>query len=495
MVNTFYRGNGQEAHIDGLFTGQAAVLVCNGPSVKTLDRDLIHKPGFSVMCVNNGGHGIRPNLWCGQDEPSKFMHTIFEDPKIMKFTRRTHGTKKYWRQTDFSKHPISAMPNMYFHPINSEPAIDDWLDRPSISWGAKDGDGHRCSIFLCALSILYKLGFMRVFLVGADFRMNQENPYFFDEVKTEGEVAYNNRLFELIDNQCHRLRPIFDSHQFMITNCTHDSGLTAFETGDLAACLAERILDTDITTKGMYTSRAAKEAVVNRKYKTLSKAIIYYSDNRIDGAVLNDACRKTLIDSGLPIISVTHRPIDFGKNITVNKRPSGRSLIEQVIIGLENTDADFVYLTEHDCLYHPSHFEIVSGVVAYNTNYWRLTPLGYHLHPRTKPVLSACMGPRRLLLDAMRKKLETYIAVEADYVRRGINIEKERVRFMYEPGRGHGPSGSQWKCWLAESELPCVDVRHENNFTGKGFLLKWKYQNELPFWGTANERRKLLKLR
>jgi len=94
----------------------------------------------------------------------------------------------------------------------------------------------------------------------------------------------------------------------------------------------------------------------------------------------------------------------------------------------------------------------------------------------------------------MKKKLDTYKLTEDDYIRRGVDIEKERVRFMYEPGRGHGPAGGKWKCWLASSELPSIDVRHNNNFTGRGFSLKWNYRNELPFWGTAKNRRNILGL-
>lgn len=491
MVETFYRADGRTAALEGLFDGQAAVLVCNGPSVDTVDKSLLTRPGVVVMGVNNGAHDLRPQLWCGQDSPEKFTAAIWTDPTVMKFTRRSHAGKRFWTGSAFSEQTVGQMPNMFFHALNSSTVTADWLDRPSISWAADDGDtGHVCSIFLCAMSVLVRLGFRSIFIVGADFRMHIDRPYFFDEQKSDGEVAYNNRLFRLLNAFCVKLRPELERRSVRVVNCTPDSGLTAFETGDLAACISGHVVNYDLPTCGMY----ARQALPVADYSHYRKAIVYYSDNRIDGTALNDACRKTLTDSGLPIVSVTHRPIELGKNIVVDKMPSGKSLIEQVILGLENTDADFVYLAEHDCLYHPSHFGIVSGVIAYNKNHWRLCPFGYHKHPDTKPVLSACMGPRKQLLDAMRLKLATYIDIESDYIRRGIDVTKERVRFMYEPGRGHGPAGRLLKCWLPSSELPCLDVRHGDNFTGRGYLMRWEYQQNLPYWGNGNELRKTLNL-
>lgn len=490
-MSIFYRGDGQPSYIEGLFAGQTAVLVCNGPSAGSIDPSLLSRPGFVTMGVNNGAHQIRPTLWAGQDEPSKFMASIWEDPRIMKFTRKSHGPKKYWTGSDFSPRTIAQMPNMFFHAIHSDPAIDTWLDRDAIGWAAKDGPGHIVSIFLCALSILYKLGFVRVLLVGADFKMQKEKPYFFSEAKTDGEVDYNNRLFRRLDEQCRRLRPTFTTRGFEVINCTPDSGLTAFDAMDLRAALDGLALDTGLDTYGMYTSRQAKEAIVSQKYQAATKAIIYYSDNRIDGTEVNNASRKSLVESGLPIVSVTQKRIDFGNNIVVDKQPSGRSLIEQVIIGLEQAEADYVYLCEHDCIYHASHFDIVSGVIAYNENMWRLTPNGYHIHPHTKPVLSACTGPREKVLAAMRQKLEHYKQLEAQHAINGVT---SRFGFLYEPGRGTGPAGGKTKCWLTKSKMPCLDVRHSQNFTGRGFLASWHYEPSIPHWGHYQELRRQLQL-
>lgn len=219
--------------------------------------------------------------------------------------------------------------------------------------------------------------------------------------------------------------------------------------------------------------------------KTSRKAILYYSDNRIDGTALNAACRRTLTDSKLPIISVTHRPIDMGTNIVVDKPSCGRSLIEQVIIGLASSNAEYIYLVEHDCLYHPSYFEIMTPAITYNTNHWRLCPAGYRKHKDTQPVLSACTGPRWLLLDAMKKKLADYKEQEEQCARQGIPMTPDKVRFMYEPGRGGGAAGKQLKCALTASRIPCLDVRHALNFTGRGYSRTWEYCKTLPYWGDA----------
>lgn len=91
----------------------------------------------------------------------------------------------------------------------------------------------------------------------------------------------------------------------------------------------------------------------------MKKAIIYYTSNRENEVLEKNVQRNILeVSGGLPIISVSHKPIDFGENIVVGDvGVSGFNMFRQVQIALEATDADFVISAEADCLYPPEYFE------------------------------------------------------------------------------------------------------------------------------------------
>jgi len=64
---------------------------------------------------------------------------------------------------------------------------------------------------------------------------------------------------------------------------------------------------------------------------------------------------------GLPIVSVSQKPIDFGKNICVGDDVgvSGFNFFRQSLIACENAKTKFVLSIEADTLYPPDYFEFV----------------------------------------------------------------------------------------------------------------------------------------
>jgi hypothetical protein len=97
-------------------------------------------------------------------------------------------------------------------------------------------------------------------------------------------------------------------------------------------------------------------------------AIIYYTSNREDPKFENRVKENILSVTDLPIVSVSQKPIDFGKNICVGDvGTSGFNCFRQIQIALQNTAADFVISAEADCLYPPDYFEFVPE----NEKCWR----------------------------------------------------------------------------------------------------------------------------
>ena len=89
--------------------------------------------------------------------------------------------------------------------------------------------------------------------------------------------------------------------------------------------------------------------------------IIYYTSNREDPGFETRVQENILKVCGdLPIISVSQKPIDLGKNICVGDvGVSGFNMFRQVQIGCEAAFTPFVISAEADCLYPPDYFQFI----------------------------------------------------------------------------------------------------------------------------------------
>lgn len=89
--------------------------------------------------------------------------------------------------------------------------------------------------------------------------------------------------------------------------------------------------------------------------------VIYYSSNRekpdFEGRVI-----KNLLEvcGNLPVVSVSQRPMDLGKNICVGDHGvSGFNMFRQVQIACQIATTKFVISAEADCLYPPDYFTFI----------------------------------------------------------------------------------------------------------------------------------------
>jgi len=227
------------------------------------------------------------------------------------------------------------------------------------------------------------------------------------------------------------------------------------------------------------------------KPKTSTKGLVYYTDNQCEERILN-IVRNQLksICNGHQIVSVSHYPINFGKNIVLRSPKSPLTMFKQILIGLEGIKSDIVFLVEHDIIYHPSHFDFTpprDDVFYYNENTWKVRAQdGQALFYHTKQVSGLCAN-RELLLEHYRKRVE--------------RVEKEGfTRYMgFEPGTHTYPRGiDDYKAESYFSEHPNIDIRHSNNLTASRFkkeqyrdqnsIKGWTLADEVPFWGKTKNR-------
>lgn len=166
-------------------------------------------------------------------------------------------------------------------------------------------------------------------------------------------------------------------------------------------------------------------------------SILYYTANKLPEYFTN-ATRECLrsASEGLPIVSVSQKPLDFGHNICIGDvGASLLNLYNQVLLAAKAATTTYVALCEDDCLYLPSHFTGYRpplDAFGYNQNKWSVFAWDYHKPPilsnkTHRCVLSQCIAPRQLLIDALEERFTL--------VKSGALTDEKIAMHFAEPGR------------------------------------------------------------
>lgn len=206
----------------------------------------------------------------------------------------------------------------------------------------------------------------------------------------------------------------------------------------------------------------------NEFYKKSNKGIVYYTENTLDPEILK-LCQDNLNSvAGMPIVSVSLKPIDFGKNIVLDLERGYLTMFKQILAGLENSNTDIIYFCEHDVLYHKSHFDFTPEdptKIYYNTNVWKLRyEDGHALHYDVQQTSGLC---------AFRQTLITHYRERVRKTEEKLNELGNTRAFRnwiraqgFEPGtHGREERVDDLKSESWQSEFPNVDIRHNGNLT------------------------------
>lgn len=227
-----------------------------------------------------------------------------------------------------------------------------------------------------------------------------------------------------------------------------------------------------------------------------SRGIIYYTTNRLREPVFS-VVQRFINESGLPIVSCSLQPTDFGKNIVLeNQSPSYPTMVNQIVTALEYLDTKYVFFCEHDCLYPKSHFDFTpprNDIFFYNVNAWRWWIVGgWAVQYDQLHSLSALCCNRELALNHYHMRQQKIKEWGLDHFR---SREPRLARLWgYEPGtkprRRGGFSDDKFETW--KSEIPIVDIRHTRTFSSPKVMLEdfkhapsgWKQisYKEIPGW-------------
>ena len=199
----------------------------------------------------------------------------------------------------------------------------------------------------------------------------------------------------------------------------------------------------------------------------VTKAILYYTDNKLEDKIISSLVKTYIAESHLDIISVSLNPIQFGRNIHYKAKRGHSTMYRQILAGLNATKADYIYICEHDVLYHHTHFDFIppkNDVYYYNNNVWK-----YRIEDR-KVIGYDCKWCSQLV--ASRELLKRH------YEKRLWMIDTGRKAFGFEPGSGQSKHIDRFKSDRFKSEYPNIDIRHGKNVTGTTRMCPSEFKNK-----------------
>lgn len=265
-----YTSKGHSVSLEDHYKGDQAFLVLSGPSSNALDLKgtLEGKRGVVTMCVNNSWSLLRPTLWTAVDDPNTFLDAGWKDPGITKFVpygkeESRLGLKMPDGSFRWSGRKVGQMPNIWFYKRNDRFDPDTYLNEDTVNWGCHQNitDKLGCrgsrSVMMAAIRILYYLGFRTIYLVGADFQMNERMKYAFRQDRERGSIKGNNNTYRDLNIRYKHMRPMMEAAGLRVFNTNPKSRLEAFDMIDYKEAIAKtagRFEGASLDTLGWYDS-------------------------------------------------------------------------------------------------------------------------------------------------------------------------------------------------------------------------------------------------
>lgn len=232
---------------------------------------------------------------------------------------------------------------------------------------------------------------------------------------------------------------------------------------------------------------------------SITRGIIYYTDSQLNEKIakpVRDRLKQISSDKKINITSASLKKLDFGvKNVRFPSLERGYYAMHKQILGaLENSRDEIIFFTEHDVLYHPSHFDFTpvdKDTFYYNQNVWYLRDDGHALHYDVNQLSGLCVW-RDTAIIHFREKLER---IEKEGFSRNMGFEP------FTHGRVQWNKTFKMSTW--KSEFPNIDIRFGLNSTGmrwnkdqyrnQQLLINWKETDDsIEGWGKTKDILKII---
>ena len=301
---SFWNKYDQNINLFNIYENQTCFLTLSGPSfleqlnseieiggkIKT-GREWLNMPGVITMGVNNSPKTFRPNLWVIGDDVKSFMRSIWLDPKIKKFIPKPKYKHTIFNNDTFEemKVRVSECPNVIGFERDEHFDPETYLKTETVNWGEHSdsvcalGIKSKRSVMLLAMRILHTLGFKEVYLLGCDFKMDENYKYSFEQDRAKGSITNNNKIYDALQKRFSSLKENFAKTDFKVYNCNKESSLTAFDYKSFEEGIKKVINnfpDTETeNSEGLYDRKANEKriSIVAKQNNNMKKGIGIHS--------------------------------------------------------------------------------------------------------------------------------------------------------------------------------------------------------------------------
>jgi hypothetical protein len=183
--------------------------------------------------------------------------------------------------------------------------------------------------------------------------------------------------------------------------------------------------------------------------------------------------------AGLPIVSVSHKPIDLGMNIVVGD--VGRSSINihrQISIGCQHAKTKYVIWCEADSLYPPEHFKFIppkDDRIYKNRNMWRLLVERKRFVKKKKPSVCVIVSSREHLLRIIKDMLKD----QPQWVDMIEHKSKKSNYKLKQP--------QEYGCDYFETKAPVVSLFHKSGMHQRLSAVTGDKMRSVEYWPEAKE--------
>ncbi len=214
--------------------------------------------------------------------------------------------------------------------------------------------------------------------------------------------------------------------------------------------------------------------------------LVYYTANREDPGFLR-RIREHLVTgpgAGLPLISVTQEPFDFGQNVCVGEIGySIYNIYVQILAGAKQVKTKYMACCEDDSLYTREHFSYrPNNAFAYNISRGNVTRNTY-FH-RNRAGMCTCIAPTELMIKTLEIRFAKFPPLPD-----GSHLLRENLVAFGEPGRYEERRGLPRVNLETFTSNPVpLTFSHRKSVGGSRKILpRDTVMDSLPYWGRAEE--------
>ena len=217
-----------------------------------------------------------------------------------------------------------------------------------------------------------------------------------------------------------------------------------------------------------------------------NKTILYYSSNR-ENPEFEQKIRDEILKicGNIPIVSVSQKPINFGKNICVgNVGHSYLNLYRQTLIGAKAAKTEYLIFAEADFLYSKEYFDFEpkgANLYRYDNDWVILTNPRFGYKYFKKPFAGGTLiCKRQFMIDI----LEEYLEGQPEWIDGNFVVKDKNGK----PKIDHTTITKFEEPFEIFTGSPCVSFK-----TGDGMTQRFSVPDRhnkvdtLPYWGNGKE--------